>query len=71
MSSIISINHLYFLGIHLFLGFEEITRMLIEKGANVNAVNEDNNSALVLAIVEGNVSFRALHKIYIRFDGVK
>lgn len=29
--------------IYLFLGHEKIVRMLIEGGANVNALNRDNN----------------------------
>lgn len=29
--------------------------MLIEKGANVNAVNEDDNSALIFASLNGKI----------------
>lgn len=39
------------------LGFEKIGRMLIEKGANVNAVNKNNDSALLIAAFKGKLSF--------------
>lgn len=42
--------------IHLIIGFERIVEMLIEKGANINAVNRDNNSALILAAKNSNTS---------------
>lgn len=45
----------YFFFIHSIIGFETIVQMLIEKGANVNAVNEDNNSALIYAALEGKI----------------
>lgn len=45
-----------FTQIRLFKGFEKIVQMLIEKGAHVNAVNEDGNSALIFAVLEGNIS---------------
>lgn len=41
--------------IHLFVGFERIVQMLIKKGANLNAVNEDKFSALVIAAFRGNI----------------
>lgn len=36
-----------------FTGSMKIVQMLIEKGANVNAVNEDHNSALMYAALNG------------------
>ena len=40
--------------IHSFIGSEKIVRMLIDKGADVNAVDEKNNSALLYATKNGN-----------------
>lgn len=40
--------------VHSFIGFEKIVQMLIEKGADVNAVNEDNFSAIIYAANRGN-----------------
>lgn len=40
---------------HLFIGSAKIVKLLIEKGANVNAVTEDKNSALILAVLNGNI----------------
>lgn len=37
-----------------FAGSESIVKMLIEHGADVNAVNNYNNTALLLAINSGN-----------------
>lgn len=37
----------------LFIGFDKIARMLIDKGADVNVVNSKNNSALILAALTG------------------
>lgn len=34
-------------------GSEKIVQMLIEKGANVNAVNEEGDSALTVAVSKG------------------
>lgn len=42
--------------IHLSLGFERIVRLLFEKGANLNAVNKDNDSALICAAGLGNMN---------------
>lgn len=39
----------------LFLGHEKIVQMLIKKGANVNSVNGDKNSALIFAADNGNI----------------
>lgn len=53
------LNSIYFVStfIQLFTGFEEIVQMLIEKDANLNAVDEeDNNSALIFAVERGNIS---------------
>lgn len=41
--------------IHLFIGFEKIVKILIEKDANVNAVNENNISAVLIAINKGKI----------------
>lgn len=46
-------NHHLFIGASI--GLDEIVRMLIEKGANVNAVNNLNNTALELAAINGNI----------------
>lgn len=35
-------------------GFEKIVRKLIEKGVNMNTVNEDMNPAIIFAASEGN-----------------
>lgn len=34
-------------------GHENIVRLLIENGADINAVNADNDSVFILAITEG------------------
>ena len=39
---------------NLFLGFDKIVQLLIEKGANVNAVNKVENSALIYAATKGS-----------------
>lgn len=36
------------------VGFEKIVQMLIAKGANVNATNDDHFSALIPAVANGN-----------------
>lgn len=36
-------------------GSEKILQMLIEKGANVNAVNEEGDSALTVAVSKGRL----------------
>lgn len=38
-----------------FLGYEEIVRILIEKGAKVNAKDRTNHTALILAAEDGNI----------------
>lgn len=52
-----NLHYQYFaLFIHLFIGFEKVVQMLIEKGANVNAVDQKNNySALFYAARNGNI----------------
>lgn len=37
------------------IGFEKGVEILIEKGASVNAVNKDNNSALIFAGWKGSI----------------
>lgn len=37
------------------LGYEKIAQMLIEKGADVNVIAGNNNSALILAAEHGNI----------------
>lgn len=39
----------------MFIGFEEIVGMIIDKGANINALDENNDSALILAAKAGNI----------------
>ena len=41
---------------NLFTGNEKMVKMLIDKGANVNAANENKNSALIFAALRGNTS---------------
>lgn len=50
-------NPVYYLEffIRSFLGFEKIVQMLIDRGANVNAVDEDNTSAIIFAANKGRV----------------
>lgn len=43
--------------IHWILGFTRIVQVLIERGANLNAVNENNDSALNIAAFKGKVVF--------------
>lgn len=38
---------------HLFIGFDKIVEILIEKRANLYAVNDDNNTALIIAAMHG------------------
>lgn len=40
----------------LFIGFQEILRMLAEKGANINIVYYSRDSALLFAASRGNIS---------------
>lgn len=42
--------------IHSTIGFDNMVQVLIEKGANINAVNENNNSAVILATLNGKIS---------------
>lgn len=63
--------------IHSFSGFVKTVRVLIEKGADVNAVNDDHDSALILAVKNGKQNqkhvyvFIAIKSAYIRFDDTK
>lgn len=41
--------------IYYLIGSAKIVKLLIEKGANINAVTEDKNSALILAVLNGNI----------------
>lgn len=50
------VKYLHFLYKNSFEGFGKIVRMLIEKGAEINAVNINKNSALILAALKGNTS---------------
>lgn len=52
LSDYIKTIHHFF--IYSFVGYEKIAKMLIEKGANINAVNEDNNSPLLWAVFAGD-----------------
>lgn len=42
--------------IHLFIGYEKIVQILIENGANVNAMNDENDTALLYAAAKGKIS---------------
>lgn len=60
MSSLTHINScLVYIQLHLcyhpFTGFEKIVQMLIDRGAGVNAVTDDKNSALIFASSNGNI----------------
>lgn len=39
----------------IYLGRSDIAKLLIENGANVNVKDRDGNTALVLAVVHGNL----------------
>lgn len=39
---------------HFFKGFEDIVQILIEKGADVNNINNKGSSALLYASLSGN-----------------
>lgn len=41
----------------LYLGYEKIVNLLIENGANVNNLNHDNDTSLIVAAAQGNFSF--------------
>lgn len=41
----------------LCLGYNEIVNLLIQKGANINAVSRDRHTALIFAGERGNTSF--------------
>lgn len=47
---------IFILSIYLFIGLEKIVQMLVEKGANVNALNKDKKSPLFFAASKGNIS---------------
>lgn len=40
----------------ILIGYEKIAKLLIQKGANVNAVDENNNSPLLWAAFAGTTS---------------
>lgn len=40
---------------HSFIGFEDVSRILIENGADVNAVLINNESPLLVAAATGNI----------------
>ena len=49
--------------IYLFIGFGNIIRILIEKGANVNHSNKDNDSVLIFAAKYGN-TYQILYLLF-------
>lgn len=40
---------------HLFIGYENVVQMLIDKGVNVNAVDDEDRSALWYADKNGKL----------------
>lgn len=52
---IVRIRWVLYLFIHTFVGCHEIVQKLIEKGVNVNAANNKNNTALLLAAEKGDI----------------
>lgn len=44
----------------LFIGFGQIVRKLIERGADLNAENDDHNSAIICAALEGK-KLKSIH----------
>lgn len=47
-----------FLFIHSIIGLEEIARMLLEKGVDVNTRNKRNSTALTIAVSGGKTKFQ-------------
>lgn len=50
----ITSNILFSIFTHSIEGSIKIVQMLLEKGAHVNALSENNNTALIIAAAEGN-----------------
>lgn len=48
--------HSHFFNHFISDNFEKIAQMLIERGADVNAVNDKNYSALIISTLKGNIS---------------
>lgn len=48
--------HAKFFFIDFPIGYVKIVEMLIKKGANLNALNDDGNSAITVAAKRGNKS---------------
>lgn len=53
-NSVNEFNLHFFPYIRSFIGFEKIVQMLLEKGADVNAVSDDKYPALFIAADNGN-----------------
>lgn len=46
-------NAFHSIFIRSYLGFENLVKIFIQKGVNLSAVNEDGDSALILAALNG------------------
>lgn len=49
----------------MIIGFEKIAQQLIDKGANINAVDENNNTPLLWAAYTGTISKR-MYLVYFK-----
>lgn len=52
----------------MFTGSEKIAQLLIERGADVNAVDKHNSSALIGAAMKGNNAFFSVVMNYRKCD---
>lgn len=50
--------YLRFIFIHSIIGLVETARLFIEKGVNVNKVNNKNDTALIGALEKGETKFQ-------------
>lgn len=47
-----------------FVGRTKVVRMLIDKGVNINDVNQDGDPILVFAAAKGKIAHKAIVKIH-------